>query len=397
MILRQEILTWARRLGIRDARWSMRHRKGLVVMTVCFGLIFPHQNSSALGEEAIIANQEATKSETEWGKEASEQSETRGSTSASEGTPQRQLYSSVGDKGEADVKKDDRVETPTPPAGPRRYRLQFSQFSRYNNNFFSAGSGKPKKDAFVTTLAGKIAADFLRREASTLTGEFQVARTFVGGIDDADWFQFNFALDYEFGPNDLTLAYFYTPERLTSDDLDDDQGKFRSINGTNLEFSRRLSRRIRTRVSYEFTREDFSGVSESDSDQHKLSADVRYRVHDLFIPGIGFELAWLRDESHESSYNDTALVLRLRSRIKDSARISLRYRYRMRDYVTDDPTFSNFGREDHRHEVQLLARFKLSDHWWPYLFGSYKHNDSTRDTRTYSVEEVGFGILYRFP
>jgi len=203
------------------------------------------------------------------------------------------------------------------------------------------------------------------------------------------------SLNYKFHENDLSLRYFYIPRTRSSDGTDAAR-ETRSLNGFGLRFSRRWNRRLRTRLGYQFSHEAFLRTSEKDSDIHKVRGDIRYRFHKLFTPGIGFELSFRRSGAGRS-YNQGGPFLLVGSRITKALRADLRYRYRFRDYSTDDPSSSNFGREDNKHDVRLRARYKLTDNWLPFLYFRYKNSDSTRTTRTYDTTEVGLGTSFRFP
>ena len=302
---------------------------------------------------------------------------------------------------------------------PSRLRLHLGQFSRYSDNFSLAGSDESKDEVVLTTLSGKGSFDFVRSKASTLTAETNVARTFVSDTDDVDWYQFSAALDWEFGQNRIRLTYFHNPDGLDLTPLA--EGRLSNgENGIDLRLSRRLTRRSRIRLGYKYASGDLVDLIQENSDagkfegdithqiqnfleltakssaDHELEGDVRYKIHDLFIPSLGCNLAQRRDKSDASSYDQATFIFRLESRIEDAATLNLRYRYRLRDYTTDDPTASNFDRRDYRHSGELNLLYKSFYHWWPFLYGSYKENDSTRANSSYTVYEVGIGMIFRF-
>ena len=285
------------------------------------------------------------------------------------------------------------AETPKPPVQTIPIRTELRYFSSYNSNFFNASTNKD--EVFLHSLGGKIAVDILKRDTSTLTGEFGLAYTFVVGVKDADYLRIEPRLNYKFHGNDLSLRYFYIPRERSSDDPDA-AGATKSVNNVGLRFSRRWNRRLRTRLGYQFSHEDFVLSSTLNRNIHKVRGDIRYRFHKLFTPGIGFELGFRRAEAGRS-YNQGGPVLLVESRITKKIRADLRYRYRFRDYPTGDSGSSNFGREDHKNDVRLRARYKLTDNWLPFLYFSYKNSDSTRTSRTYDTAEVGLGISFRFP
>lgn len=297
------------------------------------------------------------------------------------------LVPDLYDKPEADIR--------TPPSMAGRYRFEFGVLPRYNSNFFQSTGGAPSTAVFVTTLTGKFGVDLLRREVSSLAGTFRIQRNIHDGVDNADSYVFDATLGYRFSRNRLYLTYFTIPRRLAF--ITTDQDVFSRLDGINLGYSRRVTRRTRVRISYQAARQIFSDFKERDAARHRLRGELRYRIHPLFMPGIGYE--WSRDnaQSDNFTYNRWAPLLRLDSRIKRIVWVALRYRYQNRDYITVDPTGPNFGREDRRHEFRLYSNVKLTKHWWLYFYGSYLDNNSTRDTRAFGGHELGVGLMFRVP
>ncbi|HXF05905.1 MAG TPA: surface lipoprotein assembly modifier [Blastocatellia bacterium] len=281
------------------------------------------------------------------------------------------------------------------PAGPSRFRAEVGVLPRYNSNLFSATAGAPRQTALITTLAVKVEADLVRGEGSTMTARFAGHRNVYQGIEGADSSDFDISLEYGFGRNRLALTYFMTPRRLVY--VVGDERVVNRLDGVDLRFSRRITRRTRSRVGYEFTRERFPILGERNSDRHRLSGDIRYRIHDLLAPGIGFE--WGRVTANSTNYNrdEAALLLLLDSRFKNAIWASMRYRYGQRHYTTTNSTAGNFGRRDRRHEIRWQASVRTTRHWGFLLYGSYTTNASTRERRSFTGYEVGVGMVFRFP
>lgn len=282
---------------------------------------------------------------------------------------------------------------PLPP-GPRRFRIELGVLPRYNSNLFNATAGAPRRASFITTLAAKLEADLIRGEKSTLMGRLEFHHHFYRDVERADSSDFDVSLEYGFGRHRLALTYFTTPRRLAY--IAGDEHVVNRLDGLDLRSSWRVTRRTRTRLGYEFTRENFSTLNERDSDRHKLNGDVRYRIHDLVTPGIGFELGRVTAESTNYNRHEAALVLLLDSRIKNMIWANVRYRYGHQDYTTTTPTAGNFDRHDRRHDLRWQAQVKATDHWWFFVYGSYTTNASSRALRSFTGQEFGAGLFIRF-
>jgi hypothetical protein len=304
----------------------------------------------------------------------------------------------------ADQNREDRPGQNT--SSPRRssdsrYHVEFGVLPRYNNNFFQASDGEPRTSVVITTLSGNVGYDFVRRDRSKLAGEVRVRRNIFSDLENADSTDVDLSLAYEFGPNRLELTYFVTPRRLSS--FEDDPVSsinntiFNSVNGASLQYARRLTRRVRTRASYEFAREIYTAIKERDLARHRFSTDVRYRVRPFFTPGIGYEYSQNSARSEIFNRRSNALLLLVGSNIKERLTMGFRYRYSVRDYTTNNFTSSNFGRQDRRHDVNLNATVNLHKGFSLNGFVSTIDSNSSRITRSFNTYETGIGLFYRFP
>ncbi|MBI4468913.1 MAG: DUF560 domain-containing protein [Acidobacteria bacterium] len=297
----------------------------------------------------------------------------------------------------ADPQRDEspEVKIRLPTARQGRYRFELGVLPRYNSNLFEATGGAPRQVDFITTLSAKFGADLFRRGTTALTSEFQFRRHTYDRVNQADSSNFDVALGYESGRSRLELTYFSTPRRLAF--ISGTQNVFNSVNGVEVEYSRPLTRRSRVRGSYEFAREIYSVLKDRDAGRNKFSADVRYRVHQALVPGIGFEWERVDAQSENFARRGAALVLLLNSQIKDVAWMSIRYRYTERDYTSIDPTAGNSGRNDRRHDIRFYSNIKLTKRWSLFVYNSYTNNRSTRARRTFTGDELGIGTFFRFP
>jgi hypothetical protein len=115
----------------------------------------------------------------------------------------------------------------------------------------------------------------------------------------------------------------------------------------------------------------------------------------LFSPELG--VAWGRKNADRvnEEYTQRDLIARLRSRPLDPLYLSLRYRYRQRDYDVLNVRSSNFRREDTRDEWTMrvdwtLARFAIVNLEYVWMDG-----ESTRPDKAFESSELALGVTLR--
>ncbi len=273
-----------------------------------------------------------------------------------------------------------------------RYQFEFGTIGGYRSDLFPGTGRLEPEPVFITTLSGSLKAELTRSETSRLTGEVRFRHHIFEGVSGANSSDLDLALDYRLRGNRFRVKYFTTPRRLAS--IDDDETGFHSSNRIKFQFSRPLTRRIHSRVSYEFDRRTFQELPGRNSAKHELSADLRYKIHDLFRPGVGFELE--RVNRNLKNRKDAGLVLLLESRIKDRVRTRLRYRYNIRHYLSVPSTSRDFEREDRRQDIRIYVTVKLTKQWSLFLYNSFLNNVSSRAGRSFNVNESGVGIFFSF-
>lgn len=310
------------------------------------------------------------------------------------------------DQDEANERTD---ESPRGPARARRsdreesrYRFELGVTPRYVSNFFQAQDEfdvdpitTPKRSVYITTLTGGAEYDLVQREQSTLTAGLRVRRNLVNDLPGADSTEIDVTLDYSFRPNQLRLGYFRTPRRLAS--VSNGQNVYSEVNGFSAEYLRRITKRLRARAGYQFARETFSAFQERDTSRHQFRGDLRYQIDPLFTPGIGLE--YLRGDAatENFSYKRPAVSFLVNSRINDVAYLTFRYRLSKREFDTELPTDSNFGREDRRGDLSFYGTAQLGNNFSLFGFASRTKSNSNRNTRDFTNFETGLGLFYRFP
>ncbi|HEX8472997.1 MAG TPA: surface lipoprotein assembly modifier [Pyrinomonadaceae bacterium] len=402
----------------------MRSRKNLaalpallvvLVALACTGAMAQQSSSSNTNSNTNTAGDEQKQTNTNDGSQSNSRSrsrseherrERRDASSASdinaqqpsEKDSQRQLDDA------AQPNREDRPGQNIPPtrrASGSRYHVEFGVLPHYNNNYFQASDTEPRTALWITTLSANFGYDFVRADRKTLSGELRLRRNVFSDLRNADSTDVDASLGYDFGANRLEFTYFVTPRRLSS--FEDDPVSslnntvFNSVNGASLQYARRVTRRVRTRASYEFAREIYTAFKDRDLARHRFSTDVRYRVRPFFTPGIGYEYSQNNARSDIFNRHSNALLLLVGSTIKERLTMSFRYRYSVRDYTTNDITSSNFGRQDRRNDVNFYATVNLPKGFSIYGFASTIDSNSSRVARSFNSTESGIGLFYRFP
>jgi hypothetical protein len=287
-------------------------------------------------------------------------------------------------------------------SGESRYRFEVGVMPRHITNYFqaqdefnSATTSTPVRAVTVTTLSGSFEYDLARDDNSSVTAGLRVRRNLFKDLPGADSTDVDVTLDFDYQPNRFRLGYFGTPRRLAS--ITSGHNVYGETHGFGAEYFRRIDRHWRARGGYQFARETFSESKERDLSRHLVNGDIRYRVHQYFTPGVGFEYQRGNAEARNFSYTRPALVLLATSDIRGRAYLSFRYRYSVRDYTTDLATDSNFNREDRRNDFSFYSTVQLGKGFSLFGFVYHTDNNSNRLTRTFTSTESGLGLFYRFP
>jgi hypothetical protein len=279
-----------------------------------------------------------------------------------------------------------------------RYRIEVGVLPRFNSNLFEAEDDAVKRSSFITTLSARAEYDFVKNDRRTITGSGQIRYNIFTDVKNANSVDVDLAMRVLSGKNDFQTTFFITPERLafiTGDGL----FVHNSVTGFNLDYTRRFGKNFRVRGGYQFSNESYEGslFDDRDNTRHRLSADVRYRIHSLFQPGIGIEYDRVNAQSENFTRNGIAPVLLLVSSYKNIVYTSARYRYITRDYVTVNPLDPNFDRTDFRHDFSIYSSIRVARQWRIYGFISALENNSGRIGRSFTGYQTGLGAFFTFP
>lgn len=131
----------------------------------------------------------------------------------------------------------------------------------------------------------------------------------------------------------------------------------------------------------------------NDSDLAEVGGSLRYRGFGYrFSPEIGGAAGRRDADDPTEDYGQRDLFVRLISVPADGLWLSLRYRFRTRDYDTADPTASNFRREDDRNQWTLAGALELSPRLSLLLYYDFLDAESTRPDRTFTSQLLTLGV-----
>jgi hypothetical protein len=191
-------------------------------------------------------------------------------------------------------------------------------------------------------------------------------------------------------------AYIDRGENRASFDVGD-QTAIANITMFGADYSYRLTRDWELKADATFDQQRYSLQTGNESDFQAFGASVRYRGFGrIFSPRLGY-VAGTRDAvDPRDSYDDTYWYLQVISVPHPRLYLSARYRDRLRDYTTSDPTSSSFGREDERTQWMLSANYRLTDHVGVSTYYAREATDSSRVGRDFDVDLLLVGLTYGF-
>ena len=132
-----------------------------------------------------------------------------------------------------------------------------------------------------------------------------------------------------------------------------------------------------------------------DSELLDLDAGLRWRGWgSVFSPEVGLARARKTADRDNEEYTQRDLFARVRSRPIDRLYLSLRYRYREREYDVASPTASNFGREDERDEWTLRADVTAAAFAILNLEYVWMDGESSRADKSFESSELSFGVTF---
>ena len=256
------------------------------------------------------------------------------------------------------------------------------------DNFFQAPEEEAEEEVTLTRVEGRLSARPSEASAFELytRGRFD---SYSGDLDEA-WAA-GVGLHYDRRPAEADLYLEYEEDRPVFDVGDEfDRANVLQLAG---EYGWRFTDDWQVTGLAELARQEFDQTTGKDNDFVSGGAALRYRGWGYaFSPEIGAELGERDADDPNEDHDQRDLWLKVRSIPFERLYLSLRYRYRLRDYSIADPAASNFGREDDRRDWTLAADLRILEWLGVNAYVSYEDADSTKPSRVYETTLTGVGL-----
>jgi hypothetical protein len=162
------------------------------------------------------------------------------------------------------------------------------------------------------------------------------------------------------------------------------------------DYSYRLGRNWQFGTGFDYEQQSFDLAEQRDNNFLGIGGTIRYRgFGSEFSPEIGFALGDRSVDDSNEDYGQTDWILQIRSAPSPPLYLSVRYRHRVREYDTSNPSARNFGREDTRDQIVLGADLRSGARLTWNLYLAWENADSTSPSRVFDTLLATFGLSYR--
>lgn len=146
-----------------------------------------------------------------------------------------------------------------------------------------------------------------------------------------------------------------------------------------------------------YQNQSFQRVQGRDNDFTSIGGALRYRGWGYdFSPEVGVDFGTRNATDPNEDLDQKDYWIQLRSIPTDGLYLSLRYRYRVRDYSIGDALASNFNRQDDRQQIALTVDYRLTEPWSVGGYYAYQNADSTNPNRVFKTQLFVVGTKFRF-
>ena len=279
---------------------------------------------------------------------------------------------------------------PPPPWDEPVFDSELRAYGFRFDNFFQAPEGEAEQEVTLTRVEGRFSA----RPTELSAFELYTRGRFDSYSDDLDeaWAA-GVGVHYDRRPAEADLYLEYEEDRPVFDVGDEfDRANVLRLAG---EYGWRFADDWQVTGLAELAREEFDQTTGKDNDFLSGGAALRYRGWGYaFSPEIGAEVGERDADDPNEDHDQRDLWLKVRSIPFERLYLSLRYRYRTRDYSIGDPAASNFGREDDRRDWTLAADLRILEWLGANAYVSYEDADSTKPSRVYETTLTGVGLTF---
>jgi len=279
------------------------------------------------------------------------------------------------------------------PAAPadKFWRGELGFSSVLHDNFFQAPEDEPKFSVIEHVMAVKLAHD-RRLTVGGITTLMNLERHVYNEFESGG--RAAVGLNWERLEHRLESSLNYYWDR-PSFDVGDVFDKASGL-GVGARYSWRFVPEWQLGAEAEYGDESFERRPDNDNTAPSLGASIRYRGWDYgFSPELG--LAWTERHTANpsSAYEELEYYLKVRALVAPAVYITARYRYRAREYLSDDMEASNFGRKDGRQELSLSAAVRLNPSTTLTIYYAFQDADSTRPTRVFKTNFLTLDLAFR--
>ena len=273
-------------------------------------------------------------------------------------------------------------------AVPVAVQVRFN--AAFNDNFFQAATNAPGEDVWARSFEARVAkrptngepVPFGRFELMSYSG-LERAGALAGGVtQDNDRSGFRIEGGYQWNRPRFEVG---------------DEFERADITGIIGEYSRHVTPAVELKALGDLFHESYEIRPLKNNNLYNLGGAVRYRgFGSVFSPEVGW--LWGRRDADDlnEDFDQRQFYIQVRSAALPSTYLSVRFRRRARDYSGDLPGLSNVGREDRRNQWTMYADVTATPHVILNLSYWHERAHSTRVTREFSAQAIGFGATYKF-
>lgn len=260
------------------------------------------------------------------------------------------------------------------------------------DNFFQAPEGVPEEEVDLTRVEGRLSV----KPAEGSPFDLYTRARFDSYSEDLDeaW-AVGVGTRYETRRREADVFLEYEQDRPVFDVGDEfERANVLRLSG---EHAWHLTEDWQVTALGEFRQEEFEQTATKDNDFLEGGAALRYRGwgYDL-SPEIGAQWGSRDADDPNEDHDQRDLWIKLRSVPVEGLYVSLRYRYRFREYDAADPAASNFEREDDRRSWTLAADYALTGWLGLNAYVDYQDADSTKESRVFETTLAGVGVTFGF-
>ena len=182
-----------------------------------------------------------------------------------------------------------------------------------------------------------------------------------------------------------------TPSFDVGDEFD--RGDVRTLAG---EYGLRFVDDWQLTLEGQLQEQEFDLSPTRENEFHAYGAALRYRGWRQFSPEVGIRVGEREVDDATLSYEQQDTYLQIRSSLSRALYLSARLRSRDREYMTDDVTSSNFGREDDRRQLSAALDWTLSRLITLNFYGSQEDTDSNIAGKDFDTGLLTAGLTVHF-